>query len=105
MYEVSFYVPKYDTERVKLAMFEAGSGTNKSSNYTQCAWQTEGKGQFMPTQNAKPAIGKLDQLEIIPEYKVEMLCSSECINQVISAMKETHPYEEIAYSVVRMEDI
>ena len=59
----------------------------------------------MPTQKANPFIGKLGQLEIIPEHKVEMVCASEYIDEAISALKITHPYDEIAYCVIRMEAI
>ena len=50
MYQISFYVPIHDAEKVKTAMFSAGAG--RFNNYTQCAWQTEGKGQFMPVGDA-----------------------------------------------------
>jgi hypothetical protein len=84
-------------------MFSAGAG--RFNNYTQCAWQTEGKGQFMPVKDAQPTVGKLDVLETIAEYKVEMMCTSDSLNAVISALKKKHPYEEVAYCVVKMETI
>ena len=105
MYQISFYVPKSHTELVKKAMFDAGAGSVNNSNYTHCSWQIEGEGQFMPTQKANPVIGELDQLEIVPEHKVEMVCASEYIDGVISALKKVHPYEEIAYCVIKMEAI
>ena len=105
MYQISFYVPKSHTELVKKAMFDAGAGSVNNSNYTHCSFQIEGEGQFMPTQKANPVIGKLDQLEIIPEHKVEMVCASEYIDGVVSALKKAHPYEEIAYCVIKMEAI
>lgn len=103
MYQISFYVPIHDSEKVKTAMFSAGAG--RFNNYTQCAWQTEGKGQFMPVKDAQPTVGKLDVLETIAEYKVEMMCTSDSLNAVISALKKKHPYEEVAYCVVKMETI
>ena len=105
MYQISFYVPKSHTELVKKAMFDAGAGSTDNSNYTHCSWQIEGQGQFMPTQKANPVIGELGQLEIVPEHKVEMVCASEYIDGVVSALKKEHPYEEIAYCVIKMEAI
>ncbi len=105
MYQISFYVPKSHTELVKKAMFDAGAGSTNNSNYTNCSWQIEGEGQYMPTQKANPFIGKLDQLETIPEHKVEMVCNSKYIDEAISALKNTHPYDEIAYCVIKMEAI
>ena len=103
MYHISFYVPSLDAEKVKSAMFESGAGEHE--NYTQCSWQTEGKGQFIPILDAKPVIGKIDQIEIVTELKVEMMCHKDKIKDVVTSMKNTHPYESVAYSVVKMEEI
>ena len=92
-----------DAEKVKSAMFEAGAGEHE--NYTQSSWQTEGKGQFMPIQDAQPAIGKVDEIEIVTEVKVEMMCHKDKIKNVVTYMKNSHPYESVAYTVVRMEEI
>jgi Uncharacterized protein conserved in bacteria len=103
MYHISFYVPLLDAEKVKSAMFEAGAGEHE--NYTQCSWQTKGKGQFMPIHDAKPVIGKVNELEIITEVKVEMMCHNDIIKNVVNSMKNSHPYENVAYTVIRMEEI
>ena len=100
MLQISFYAPNNDAELVKNAMFSAGAG--KVGCYSHCSWQTYGVGQFMPTSGAKPAICEVNQLETLAEIKIEMVCSDECIEQVVSAMKASHPYEEVAYSIVRL---
>ncbi len=102
MYQISFYAPKGDAEQIKTAMFKAGAGN--INNYSHCAWQTEGIGQFIPTQGAKPAIGSIDQLEALPELKVEMVCGDRHIDQAVRAMKSSHPYEEVAYAVIKLEN-
>lgn len=103
MYQISFYVPESDLEIVKNAMFDAGAG--QFNNYENCAWQTTGVGQFKPIGDANPTIGILDELEAVEEYKVEMLCAETTIESVISAMKFAHPYEQVAYTVVKMENL
>jgi hypothetical protein len=102
MYQISFYVPETDLEIVKHAMFEAGAG--RFDNYEQCAWQTIGMGQFKPIGDARPAIGFLDELEVIEEYKVEMICVDDNLQRALEAMKFSHPYEEVAYTVVKMDN-
>ena len=47
---------------------------------------------------------KLNKVETLEEVKVEILCAKESIEQVISAMKHSHPYEQVAYSVFKMEN-
>ena len=101
LYKIEFYVPESHLETVKSAMFETGAG--RRGNYDSCAWQTAGEGQYRPVEGSRPFLGEQDILETLVEYKVEMACAEECIQAVIEAMKQTHPYEEVAYSVIRKE--
>jgi structural hemagglutinin/hemolysin toxin protein RtxA len=102
MYKICFYVPIDHTETVKIAMFAQGAG--KIGEYSCCAWQVLGEGQFMPLEGSHAFIGTKNQLEKISEFKVEMVCAAEHIQQAIAALKEAHPYEEPAYQVFKLED-
>jgi structural hemagglutinin/hemolysin toxin protein RtxA len=102
MYKICFYAPTTHVEQVKEAMFTAGAG--KIGAYSCCAWQVLGEGQFMPLEDSDAFIGEKNQIETLEEYKVEMVCTQECIHAVITAMKESHPYEEPAYQVFRIEE-
>ncbi len=99
LYQISFYVPESHLEAVKDNLFQAGAG--KLGNYDHCSWQTKGIGQFRPKDHSKPYIGEIGKLEQVIEYKVEMICAAECLDQVIAALKTNHPYEEPAYSVIQ----
>jgi hypothetical protein len=103
MYKLNFFVPKEDKERVKEALFAIGVG--RYENYECCSFETLGAGQFKPTNKANPHIGKLGKIELVAEYKVEMICEEALIKKAIEVLKEVHPYEEVAYEVFRMEDI
>lgn len=103
MYKIYLYVPSTHVEIVKSSMFAKGAGLY--GNYSRCVWQTLGEGQFMPLENSHPYMGEQNHLERVPEYKVEMLCSEECIHDVITALKKTHPYEEPVYDVCRIDKI
>ncbi|MDD2356419.1 MAG: NGG1p interacting factor NIF3 [Thiovulaceae bacterium] len=103
MYKLNFYVPVADKERVKEALFDIGVG--KFKNYERCSFETLGHGQFKPVNGANPHIGELDRLEIVEEYKVEMICEDSLIKEAVRVLKEVHPYEEVAYEVFRMEEI
>ena len=37
------------------------------------------------------------------EYKLELVCEEPCLKSVIAALKRAHPYEEVAYTVIRIE--
>lgn len=103
MYKLNYYVPTTAKEKTKKALFDIGVGM--FDNYENCSWETLGQGQFKPVGNANPTIGKLDTLEVLDEYKVEMICSDELIHKAVKTLKEVHPYEEVAYEVLKIEDI
>jgi hypothetical protein len=100
MLKLNYYVPITAKEETKQALFDLGVG--RYSNYECCSWETLGKGQFKPVANAHPAIGEIDKIEIVDEYKIEMLCTEELIKEAIKKLKEVHPYEEVAYEVLQL---
>ncbi|MES0327036.1 MAG: YqfO family protein [Gammaproteobacteria bacterium] len=102
MYKLCFYVPENATDLVKKALFEAGAG--KIGDYDSCCWQTLGNGQFRPLDNSNPYIGQKGKIETVTEYKVEMVCDDQYIEAAIEALKKTHPYEEPAFDVCKLED-
>lgn len=103
MYKLCFYVPDTHLDSVKNAVFSAGAG--KIGNYDCCAWQTTGEGQFRPLPGSNPHLGQQNEIEKVPEYKVEMVCDNAFINAAIEALKEAHPYEEPAYDVWELKTI
>ena len=84
-----------------MALFEAGAG--RVGNYDCCAWQTRGEGQFRPLDGSTPFLGNQGQIETVIEYKLELVAEEPCLKSVISALKRAHPYEEVAYTVIRIE--
>ena len=99
--KIEFYVPEEQLQQVKQAMFAAGAG--KVGDYDSCAWQILGQGQYKPGKASNPFTGEQGSLETLSEYKVEMVCVEKYIAEVVKAMKDSHPYEEVAYSVIRTE--
>lgn len=100
-YFLCFYVPKSHVEIVKTAVFNAGAGS--IGDYRRCAWQVLGQGQFCPADGAHPFIGEVGELEVVDEYKVEMVCSAQDIRSAVNALKAAHPYEEPVYHVLQID--
>lgn len=103
MYKLTVFIPQEALEAVKSALFVAGAGT--IGNYEQCCWQVQGAGQFMPLTGSSPHIGTQDSLETVEEWRVEMVVDEAVIHDVISALKQNHPYETPAYDVIKVLDI
>lgn len=102
MFKLCFYVPTEQSELVKQAVFDAGAG--RIGDYDSCCWQTLGEGQFRPLEGSSPFIGNRGQVEVVEEYKVELVVDDEHIVDVIAALKNAHPYEEPAYDVWRLDE-
>jgi len=102
MHKLCFYVPGSHLERVKTAVFEAGAG--RIGDYDRCCWQTPGRGQFRPLEHSDPYIGSRGRVETVEEYKVEMVCADDCVERVVEALRDSHPYEEPAFDLWPLSD-
>jgi len=98
MYKLCFYVPESHLEQVKAAVFAAGAG--RIGDYDSCCWQVLGHGQFRPLHGSKPFLGQKGVVEVLAEYRVEMVCEEQSLKGAVSALLEAHPYEEPAWDVL-----
>lgn len=103
MYAIVVYVPEAALDVVKQAMFAAGAG--KAGGYDQSCWQVLGEGQFRPLPGSHPVVGDINRLERVSEYRLEMVCDDAVLDAAMRAMREAHPYEQPAYTVMRMESV
>lgn len=102
MYKLCVYVPEKHVETVKKALFDAGAG--HIGQYDHCCWQTTGAGQFRPLENSNPTIGSYGTVETVKEVKIELVCEDALIKQAVAAIRQSHPYEEPAYDIWKLED-
>jgi hypothetical protein len=100
MYKLCFYVPASHLEEVKIAVFSAGAG--RIGDYDRCCWQVLGEGQFRPLAGSKPFLGQHDAVELVPEYRVEMVCAPQSLRAVVAALLAAHPYEQPAWDVIAL---
>lgn len=101
--KIVVYVPESHADKIREAMGKAGAG--KIGNYTFCTFSTKGEGRFKPEEGASPTIGEVGKLEVVSEIKIETVCDREKLQGVIAAIKENHPYEEVAIDVYPIEEI
>ena len=102
-YKVIVFVPLKSVNDVAEAMFAAGAGS--IGNYSNCSFQSEGIGTFLPLEKAKPAIGKKGKLERVDEIKLESIVPADKCAAVVSAIHKSHPYETPAFDVFRHYDV
>lgn len=103
MFKLCIYIPASHLEEVKSALFAAGAG--KIGDYDSCCWQCPGEGQFRPLAGSQPYLGQQGEVENVQEYRVEMVCEEFIIGPVVEALRQTHPYEEPAFDVMRLIEV
>jgi hypothetical protein len=91
------FVPAEALDAVRDALFEAGAG--RIGDYERCSWYTAGTGTFLGGEETSPAVGARGQEEHVPELRLETVFPEERHEDVITALRRAHPYEEPAFDV------
>ena len=91
------FAPPAHVQPILDAMFSAGAG--RIGNYTHCSFRSEGTGTFFGGNNTSPAAGSRGVLNAIGEHRVEVLVPRDGVDAIVSAAKQVHPYETMAYDV------
>lgn len=97
------FVAADNAEAVREAMFAAGAG--HIGDYSHCSWSVAGTGQFLPHDGAKPTIGTVGTVELVPEQRIEVIAPSRLRGHVLAAMRSAHTYEEPAFDVFELAPI
>lgn len=91
------FCPNDKAELVRQAMFEAGAG--HIGNYDSCSYNVEGYGTFRGLENANPYVGKKFEVHKEAETRIEVIYPVFKEKALLDAMKNAHPYEEVAYDI------
>jgi hypothetical protein len=117
LYKLTFTTPPTHTTTILAALHATTAGTwpNPPSpsasgspstptppKYTHTAFITRGTGQFRPSAHATPHIGTPGAVEVLDEDRVEMVVMGrDVLRQAVRALREAHPYEVVAFFVVK----
>ncbi len=100
MYILVTYVPPSHLQLVKEALFDAGAG--KLGSYDRCSFQSLGEGQFRPLAGSSPFLGHHGSVERTEEWRLEMVVEDHLKEDVIAALRSSHPYETVAYHLIEV---
>jgi len=95
------FVPHAHVDSVRTAMADAGAG--HIGQYDQCSFSTQGEGTFRAQEGANPFVGAIGELHREPESRLEMVVPGDHSAAVFRAMSAAHPYEEVAYDRVLLQ--
>ncbi len=96
------FVPVADADKVRNAL--GGAGAGQIGEYSFCSYSVVGKGRFVPSDKASPHIGEANKLEAAGEERIEVICGRTKAKTVIEAMRQAHPYEEVAFDIYPLID-
>lgn len=95
--KITTFVPEKYLEEVASAMHKAGAG--QIGNYKDCSFRINGIGTFTPAAGSNPFTGTHHQKSYESEARIEMIFPSYLESKIINALKNAHPYEEVAYYI------
>ena len=96
------YVPLAHKEKVQQSLFDAGAG--HIGNYDSCSFETQGTGTFRASEGSNPFVGSIGEIHKEDEIRLEIIFPSHLKSRVISALLNSHPYEEVAYDIYKIEN-
>jgi len=102
MRQLTTFVPVGQAEAVREALFEAGAGW--VGNYSHASFNLRGEGTFQPEVGSTPFLGERGTMERVDEMRVELVYPYWLEKTVLKALFAAHPYEEVAYNVLKLEN-
>lgn len=96
------FAPLEAADKVRDALGSAGAGV--IGEYTFCSFSTPGQGRFKPSENANPYSGERSVINTENEERIEVVCDRSTTKQALVAMREAHPYEEVAFDIYPLID-
>lgn len=100
--QLTVFVPKEYTEKVREALFAAGAGS--IGFYDEYSFTVNGDGTFRPVEGSDPFSGQQGVRENADEDMISVIFEDYKQGQVVSAMKNAHPYEEVAHQVYGLDN-
>lgn len=99
--KLAVFIPTANAQALREALANAGAG--RIGDYEACSYTTTGEGRFRALAGANPFVGSVGELHVEEEVKVEVVFPESIKGRVLKAMLTSHPYEEPAYDVIRLE--
>src|SRR5690606_34801012 len=84
--KLSVFVPENHASELRNALFAAGAGS--IGNYSECSFNIEGTGTFLPGENANPTKGEIGTREHVIETSIEVIYPIHLERKILITMFE-----------------
>ncbi len=102
LYKLVVFTPAGHEDAVLHALASAGAG--HLGHYSHCSFGAPGTGTFLPLPGARPYVGHVGAVQRQSEVRLEVLVPESRRAAAVDAMRRAHPYEEVAYDLLRLEN-
>jgi len=96
--KLEIFAPQEYTLKIRDELAKIGVG--RIGNYDHCMAMYPVQGSYRPLGGANPFEGKVGVVSEGTEYKMEINCRRELIDEAIKVIKSIHPYEEPLINVI-----
>jgi hypothetical protein len=96
--KLEIFVPQEYAFKIRDELAKIGVG--QIGEYNHCVAMSAVRGYYRPLPGSKPFEGEPGQISEVEEYKVEVNCKRELVNQALKIIRSVHPYEEPLVNVI-----
>jgi len=100
--KIIIFVPFSHADAVRDSLFEAGAG--HIGKYDRCSFNIHGEGTYRAGEGAVPWAGTAGEYHTEPEVRIEAVMPDYLAGACIRALLASHPYEEVAYDLIALEN-
>lgn len=96
--KLEIFVPQDYALKIRDELAKIGVG--RIGDYDHCVAMVTVRGFFRPLPGAHPFDGEIGVIKEAEEYKVEVNCKRELVNEAMKVIRSVHPYEEPLVNVI-----
>ncbi len=100
--KLTTYVPLSYANELRQLLFNNGAGA--IGNYKNCSFNYNGIGTYEGNLNSNPKVGEKGEFRQEEETCINVTFESHLEGKVLSTLFKHHPYEEVAYEVITLDN-
>ncbi|HSL30738.1 MAG TPA: hypothetical protein VK900_16170 [Anaerolineales bacterium] len=96
--KLEIFVPEEHAFKIRDELAKVGVG--QLGDYDHCVAMVPVRGFFRPLPGSNPFEGEHGKVNEVAEYKVEVNCKRELVDEAIRVIRSVHPYEEPLVNII-----
>jgi hypothetical protein len=96
--KLEIFIPQEYALRLRDELAKIGVGA--IGKYDHCVALTPVRGFLRPLPGSHPAEGEAGKVNQVAEYKLEVNCKRELVQEALKVIRSVHPYEEPSINII-----